>query len=63
MAIALETQPLVRANLMDTKANILYRVGKRMEAIALEEKVVAVGGSAFAINLNKMKQGLPTWLR
>lgn len=44
----------------DTKANILYKLGRKDEAIALEQSI-ATEGSDFAKTLEKMKQGLPTW--
>lgn len=48
----------------DTKANLLYRMGKIKEAIELEEFAVARSNNtdkAVAENLRKMKAGLPTW--
>lgn len=44
----------------DTKANILYKLGRKDEAIALEQSI-AKEGSDYAKTLDKMKQGLPTW--
>jgi tetratricopeptide (TPR) repeat protein len=51
------------ANWMDTKANILYKLGRVEEAIALENKVVALNfkSKVFQRNLEKMKSGQPTW--
>lgn len=46
--------------LIDTKANLLYKLGKTDEAIALEEQAVATLPGNKQI-LDKMKQGLPTW--
>lgn len=51
------------ANWMDTKANILYKLGRKGEAIDLEMKVVELDPNSlqFANNLQKMKTGQETW--
>lgn len=57
------------ANNMDTYANLLYKLGKKEEAIQWEEKALqlAVGHMDWVIpslqaNLEKMKNGEPTWI-
>ncbi len=58
------------ANLMDTKANLLYKLGRRDEAIDLKEKAIAYAKAhkaefyveACSQNLNKMKKNQPTWV-
>jgi tetratricopeptide (TPR) repeat protein len=51
------------SNWMDTKANILYKLGKRNEAIALEEKAAAMdpGSNEIKRILAKMRRNEPTW--
>jgi thioredoxin-related protein len=58
---------------IDTKANLLYKLGRQDEAIALEEKCLEMvkgwvreGGSQrvadeYSITLEKMKKGIVTW--
>src|SRR6185437_6548437 len=48
---------------MDTKANLLYKLGIKEEAILLEEKSssLAKNDNEIQQNLRKMKQGVPTW--
>lgn len=52
-----------KSNWMDTKANILYKLGRRNEAIALEEKASAIDPQSNEIKrvLAKMKRNEPTW--
>ncbi len=47
----------------DTKANLLYKIGKVKEAIALQERAVVMSKNDTSIKeaLSKMKAGLPTW--
>jgi thioredoxin-related protein len=54
---------LVQANILDTKANLLYKLGKKKEAVDIEEKVVALSkqSSDLVANFNKMIKGEPTW--
>jgi len=58
---------------LDTYANLLYKAGRREEAIAWEEKVVKMDNEAarkekrkqnheFEETLDKMRNGIPTWL-
>lgn len=51
------------ANFMDTKANILYKLGHCAEAIKLETEVVKREPDSieFKDNLARMRKGLPTW--
>lgn len=58
------------ANNIDTYANLLYKLGKKEEAIQWEEKAlqVAAGNMDWVIpslqaNLKKMKNGEPTWIK
>jgi hypothetical protein len=49
---------------LDTKANLLYRIGKVKEAVSLAEKAVMISKNDKSIveTLEKMKAGLPTWI-
>ncbi|MGX5819084.1 sugar-binding domain-containing protein [Chitinophaga lutea] len=49
---------------LDTYANILYKLGEKEEAIALQKKAVAAKPEMkeMAENLDKMQRGLPTWI-
>ena len=49
---------------MDTKANILYRLGKTEEGLVLEGKTYALSprNADIKANYEKMKHGLPTWI-
>lgn len=51
------------AALLDTHANLLYKLGKRNEALKWQEKAVAMEPSNDEIktNFEKMKRGEPTW--
>ncbi len=63
----------VNLQLVDTKANLLYKLGRVQEGIALEEKAVELDNenakkagredfvSGYAEYVDKMKKGLPTW--
>lgn len=51
---------------VDTQANLLYKIGQKQEAIALEEKALndlngANGSDEFKETLRKMKAGEKTW--
>lgn len=48
---------------MDTKANLLYKLGKKAEGLALEEKSHSLSprDKDIAASYEKMKNGLPTW--
>lgn len=48
----------------DTYANLLYKIGKKEEAIAWEEKVVKHSNQdkVFVETLEKMKKNQPTWI-
>ena len=53
---------------MDTKANILYKLGRNEEGLKLEEKVYHLVSTGFPDyseiqdSYEKMKKGLPTWV-
>ena len=51
------------ANKMDTKSNLLYKLGETQQAIDLEEKAFQLAPTNKDIrdNLAKMKKGEPTW--
>jgi hypothetical protein len=50
---------------VDTYANILYKLGKKDDAIALETKALTLAGdsdkASFQETLDKMKKGEKTW--
>ena len=48
---------------MDTYANILYKMGRKEEALAVQEKAVAMsnGDKSLQETLDKMKKGEKTW--
>jgi hypothetical protein len=50
---------------MDTYANLLYKSGKKDEAIAQESKAIELGDTIgkriFQATLKKMKSGVKTW--
>lgn len=47
---------------LDTYANLLYKFGRKQDAIALEEKAYDKSKhESFKETLNKMKKGEPTW--
>lgn len=50
-------------NVVDTKANLLYKLGNKADALALEQKAAALSPRDKEIqnNYQKMQQGLPTW--
>lgn len=52
-----------KPNWMDTKANILYKLGRINEAIDLENQAILLDPKHidFQENLKKMKAGRPTW--
>jgi len=52
-----------KSNLLDTRANLLYELGKKEEAITMEAEAVklAPGNTELKENLKKMKIGKPTW--
>jgi hypothetical protein len=53
------------AGLIDTYANILYKLGKKDDAIALETKAMGLAGdsdkASFLETIDKMKKGEKTW--
>ena len=48
---------------MDTKANLLYKLGRKEEALALETKAVQAdpGNKEITDNFEKMRRSEPTW--
>ena len=62
MKIIVDADPNDGADL-DTYANFLYRLGRKNEAVILEQKAVKLSPSETEIkaNLDKMKNGMPTW--
>ncbi len=50
-------------NWKDTYANILYKLGRKDEAMMLESELVKMEpkNKDFLLNLDKMKKGIPTW--
>lgn len=52
-----------RADHTDTKANLLYKLGRTKEALIAQEQALALSPNYRAIKdaLEKMKQGKPTW--
>jgi thiol-disulfide isomerase/thioredoxin len=61
-AIPLTPQDLLAA-IIDTKANLLYKLGRTEEAIVLEEKAITLSPEPgeFLKTIDKMKKGIPTW--
>jgi len=55
----------MRANFMDTYANLLYKLGKTKMALAWETRALEEGAKdqqhEFSENLEKMKKGSKTW--
>ncbi|HVU95483.1 MAG TPA: DUF255 domain-containing protein [Puia sp.] len=51
------------SNFMDTKANLLYRLGRGEEAISLENKAAMINpfDNRTKVALEAMKEGKPTW--
>jgi tetratricopeptide (TPR) repeat protein len=49
---------------MDTRANLLYKLGRKEEAIALEVKAILLdpNNKDIQINFNKMRNGTRTWI-
>jgi hypothetical protein len=58
--IVIDQEP--SANHLDTYANLLYKLGRKEEAIRVQEKVLKLEQNEdFERNLQLMKQGKPTW--
>ena len=50
------------ADALDTKANILYKLGKKEECLPIETRSVSLSHNKdYQANLVKMKDGQPTW--
>ena len=52
------------AHEMDTRANLLYKLGRAREAIEVESKAVELSPESKTLveTLKKMEQGVPTWV-
>ena len=76
LAIKLEPQPEKTFQYLDTKANLLYKLGKVNEAIEFEKEAIAKGVEndrkagikgkfylfdEYSATIEKMKMGEPTW--
>lgn len=61
---ALELSGSPPSFILDTKANILYKLGNKEEAIMIESLAVGLPGSdeETRANLEKMRHGIPTWI-
>ncbi|HWK05559.1 MAG TPA: glycoside hydrolase family 2 TIM barrel-domain containing protein [Puia sp.] len=61
LSLQKEAQPAY----MDTEANLLYKAGKKEEAIAVEERAVRVSGNNNELKetLEKMKRDEKTWVK
>jgi hypothetical protein len=57
-----EKEPYVY-QILDTKANIYYKMGNYHDAILVEEKALTLNADSKALRstLSKMKEGIPTW--
>lgn len=62
--MAIQMDPKPNSGILDTKANLLYKLGKKEEAIALEKKSIDLdpGNKELKDDLDKMLHGLPTWV-
>ncbi len=51
-------------NYVDTKANLLYKLGNTKAALELQQKAVSLSSKDPTVmaNLAKMKKGQPTWV-
>lgn len=67
LSIKLSKDSLSAIQYLDTKANLLYRIGKVDQAIELEQKVILLLPEESTLRkeynhvIKNMKQGLPTW--
>ncbi len=73
--LAIKIQPLDNVQYLDTKANLLYKLGRVKEAINVEQQAVAEDNAAarklgqvqggfareYLATIEKMKKGMPTW--
>ena len=64
LAIGICTNKGIILQITDTKANLLYKLGKYEHAIATEEEALKLGPNSKAVRatLEKMKMKEPTWL-
>ncbi len=58
-----QIQPNPNGNFLDTEANLLYKLGKKAEALKIETQATAANPKDAEIeeNFQKMKVGKPTW--
>jgi thioredoxin-related protein len=62
LSISLCVDQVMLVQLLDTKANLLYKLSKKKQGIKLEEKVLkAKNSKEYRSNLERMKNGMPTW--
>jgi thioredoxin-related protein len=69
LAIRLKPNPKDNLQFLDTRANVLYRLGKKAEGIKQEEQAIKVAAdlsqtqllAIFQATLAKMKANQPTW--
>jgi thioredoxin-related protein len=63
LALPMPNNNISEAQELDTKANILYKLGRKTDALALEEKSHSLSPRDYGIivNYEKMKSGQPTW--
>lgn len=49
--------------ILDTKSNLIYKLGDKKQAISLEKKAIYIqeGYSEAKANLSKMEKGIRTW--
>ncbi|MES2331187.1 MAG: thioredoxin fold domain-containing protein [Bacteroidota bacterium] len=61
---ALRNSSYGNVSYIDTYANVLYKMGKRDEALRWESKAIALAPntSIFKTTIDKMKKGEPTWI-
>lgn len=61
--LSIQMAPQFAAVFIDTKANLLYKLGRKEEAIEWEEKALAADPKSEPVKsvLEKMKNGQPTW--
>ena len=60
---AVKTSAKPDGEFLDTYANILYKMGRKDEALTYEQKAIALDPKATDIkdNIEKIQKGEPTW--
>jgi len=63
MSINLCNNKIEMSQFLDTKANLLYKLGMTKQAVSFEENAFMLSGdfAGYLSTLNKMKIGMPTW--